>query len=465
MLPKRIFPILMALVLWGCRAQAPAGSSSQSVTAPTVRPRTGPPGRHGGFAIRVPQNGGTPQLYRMPGLSAWSSPLRGKLPPVQGVLGVDPEAGELFVQTTKNELLALDLESGRVDTVSADARVATIGPDGTVYAVDTSHRVSTLSGRVRLKWTRPLEGEPRELFGAADERLVAVIGGSQPSLVVASAAQPAVTHPLPADGDVAASRWADLVAVASDSGVTLLDPLGRRAAGFVSIADHPRALLFSPSGHRVYVGSRSGMGLAVIDRYSLKEIDGVALPTPAAALRLDPFGQWLLARPATGDSVWVVDLPIKRLVGGLATAWYADLPTISPDGALLMRRGNDVVSIRPDSLLDVGHVPGGASDFWVATDWAPRGAVEAASASDATGADSTAGAGNMYVQVSVSRNATWSQQMAEELTRAGLAAKVLPPATIDEGYRVVLGPYSTRDQAEAIGRKLGRPYWIYHPGE
>ena len=401
----------------------------------------------------------------MPGLSAWSSPLRGKLPPVQGVLGVDPEAGELFVQTTKNELLALDLESGRVDTVSADARVATIGPDGTVYAVDTSHRVSTLSGRVRLKWTRPLEGEPRELFGAADERLVAVIGGSQPSLVVASAAQPAVTHPLPADGDVAASRWADLVAVASDSGVTLLDPLGRRAAGFVSIADHPRALLFSPSGHRVYVGSRSGMGLAVIDRYSLKEIDGVALPTPAAALRLDPFGQWLLARPATGDSVWVVDLPIKRLVGGLATAWYADLPTISPDGALLMRRGNDVVSIRPDSLLDVGHVPGGASDFWVATDWAPRGAVEAASASDATGADSTAGAGNMYVQVSVSRNATWSQQMAEELTRAGLAAKVLPPATIDEGYRVVLGPYSTRDQAEAIGRKLGRPYWIYHPGE
>lgn len=413
----------------------------------------------------MPQNGGTPQLYRMPGLSAWSSPLRGKLPPVQGVLGVDPEAGELFVQTTKNELLALDLESGRVDTVSADARVATIGPDGTVYAVDTSHRVSTLSGRVRLKWTRPLEGEPRELFGAADERLVAVIGGSQPSLVVASAAQPAVTHPLPADGDVAASRWADLVAVASDSGVTLLDPLGRRDAGFVSIADHPRALVFSPSGHRVYVGSRGGMGLAVIDRYSLKEIDGVALPTPAAALRLDPFGQWLLARPPAGDSVWVVDLPIKRLVGGLATAWYADLPTISPDGALLMRRGNDVVSIRPDSLLDVGHVPGGASDFWVATDWAPRGAVEAASASDATGADSTAGAGNMYVQVSVSRNATWSQQMAEELTRAGLAAKVLPPATIDEGYRVVLGPYSTRDQAEAIGRKLGRPYWIYHPGE
>ena len=465
MLSKRYVPILTALLLWGCRAQAPAGSSSQSATAPTLTPQTGPPGRHGGFAIRVPQGGGTPQLYRMPSLAAWPSPLRGRLPAVQGVLGVDPEAGKLFVRTTKNELLALDLESGRVDTVSANAKVTTLGPDGTVYAVDSSHRVATLSGRVRLTWTRQLDGEPRELFGAADERLVAVIGGGQPSLVVASAAQPAITHPLPADGDVAASRWADLVAIASDSGVTLLDPLGRRDAGFVSIADHPRALVFSPSGHRVYVGSRSGMGLAVIDRYSMKEIDGVALPTPAAALRLDPFGQWLLARPPTGDTVWVVDLPIKRLVGGLATAWYADLPTVSPDGSLLMRRNDDVVSIRPDSLLDVGRVPGGAGDYWVATDWAPRGAVQASSASATAAADSAGGEGNMYVQVSVSRNATWSQQMAEDLTRAGLAAKVLPPATIDEGYRVVLGPYPTRDQAEAIGRKLGRPYWIYHPGQ
>ena len=428
-------------------------------------PRTGPPGRRGGFAIRVPQNGGTPQLYRMPGLTLWPTPLRGKLPAVEAVLGVDPEANELFVRTVKHELLALDLESGRVDTVTAEASVAALGPDGTVYAIDARHRVATLSHRVRLTWSRPLEGEPRELFGGADERLVAVIGGDHASIIVAAADQPPVTRPLPADGDVATSRWADLVAVASDSGVHLLDPLGRREAGFVPIADHPRALVFSPSGHRVYVGSRSGMGLAVIDRYALKEIDGVALPTPVAALRLDPYGQWLLARPPMGDTVWVVDLPVKRLVGGLPTAWYADLPTVSPDGALLVRSGSDVVSMRPDSLIAIGRVPGSASDFWVATDWAPRGAAQEANAGATASGDSLGGEGNMYVQVSVSRNATWSQQMAEELTRAGLAAKVLPPAPIDEGYRVVLGPYGSRDQAEAIGRKLGRPYWIYHPGQ
>jgi hypothetical protein len=413
----------------------------------------------------VAANGGAPQLYRLPTLTPWTTPLRGRLPAVERVLGVDPEASELFVRTVNREVLALDLESGRLDTVATDVQQATLGPDGTVYAVDAKHRVTTLSRRVRLTWPHPLTGDPTDLFGASNERLVATIGGDQPALLVAAADQPQASRPLPAEGDVAASRWGDLVAVASDSGVTLLDPLGRREPGFVPIADHPRALLFSPSGHRVYVGSRSGLGLSVIDRYALKEMDGVALPTPAAALRLDPFGQWLLARPTLGDTVWVVDLPIKQLVGGLPTTWLGDLPTVAPDGSLLLRRGDDVVAVRPDSLLETGRVSQGAADLWATTSWTPRGASASAGAGSSTAADSVGTEGPLYVQVSVSRNQTWSQQMANELTRAGLPAKVLAPVSADEGYRVVLGPYPTRDQAETIGRKLGRPYWIYHPGQ
>jgi len=53
--------------------------------------------------------------------------------------------------------------------------------------------------------------------------------------------------------------------------------------------------------------------------------------------------------------------------------------------------------------------------------------------------------------------------MAQQLSRAGLAASVLRPRGPDDGYRVVLGPYATRAQADAIGRKLGRPFWIYQP--
>ena len=31
-------------------------------------------------------------------------------------------------------------------------------------------------------------------------------------------------------------------------------------------------------------------------------------------------------------------------------------------------------------------------------------------------------------------------------------------------YRVVLGPYSTRDEAERIGRESRQSYWIYEGG-
>src|SRR5207237_8441175 len=95
---------------------------------------------------------------------------------------------------------------------------------------------------------------------------------------------------------------------------------------------------------------------AVTDGDDGREVDGVALPGPVAALRLDPLGRWLLARPTIGDSAWIVDMPIKQHTGIVPTQWQADLPAISPDGMLVFRRGADVVSMRPDSLIEAGGV-------------------------------------------------------------------------------------------------------------
>jgi len=419
--------------------------------------------RSPGVAIRLPAKGGTPQLYRLPRLTAVDGVLRGKLPPVQRVVGLDPESEFLFVTTAKHELLGLDLGSGRVDTVAVAIAHAALGPDGTLYAVDTLRRVTSLSRRTRFAWPQPLTALPRELFGATDQHLVGVI--PQDRLLVAAADQPPTVRPIAAGGDVTASRWGDLVAVASDSGVTFYDPLGRRDPAFVKLADAPRALAFSPSGHRIYVARRNVPGLAVIDRYERKEIDGVALPGPVAALRLDPLGRWLLARPAVGDSAWIVDLPIKRHTGIVPTQWHADLPAISPDGMLIYRRGTDVVSARPDSLTDIGKVTSAAADLWILTTWLPRG-VPASPVSTAAAESAGVGAeGPLYVQVSTSQNPEWSGHLADDLTRAGLAARVLAPQHPDDGYRVVLGPYPTRAQAEATGRRLGRPFWIYQPSQ
>jgi hypothetical protein len=414
-------------------------------------------------AIRLPAKGGIPQLYRLPRLTPVEGVLKGRLPAVERVIGLDPEAEFLFVTTAKRELLALDLGSGRVDTVATGVAQAALGPDGTLYAVDTTRRVISLSRRTRFAWPQALTALPRDVFGATDQHLVGVI--PQDRLLVAAADQPPTVHPIAAGGDVAATRWGDLVAVASDSGVTFYDPLGRRAASFVKLADPPRALAFSPSGHRIYVARRSVPGLAVVDRFERKELDGVALPGPVAALRLDPLGRWLLARPAAGDSAWIVDLPIKRHTGIVPTKWQPDLPAISPDGVLIYRRRDQVVAVRPDSLTELGAVDKAAGDLWVLTTWLPRGvpASVASAPSDSTAADGGP-EGLLYVQVSTSQNPEWSGHLADDLSRAGMNARVLPPQHPDDGYRVVLGPFTSRAQAEATGRRLGRPFWIYQPG-
>jgi hypothetical protein len=459
---SRLF-LCSAVALWGCRSQAPAAASSQQQYPQRVS-QLQVQARIPGVAIRLPAKGGVPQLYRLPRLTPVEGVLKGKLPPVERVVGLDPESEFLFVSTAKKELLALDLGSGRVDTVATGVAQAALGPDGTLYAVDTARRVLSLARRTRFAWPQALTALPRDLFGATDQHLVGVI--PQDRLLVAAADQPPTVHPIAGGGDVAATRWGDLVAVASDSGVAFYDPLGRRNPAFVKLGDSPRALAFSPSGHRIYVARRNAPGLAVIDRFERKEIDGVALPGPVSALRLDPLGRWLLARPAIGDSAWIVDLPIKQHTGIVPTQWQSDLPAISPDGMLIYRRRDEVLAVRPDSLTEVGKVTKAAGDLWVLTTWLPRG-VPATIAS--ARADSTAleggSEGPLYVQVSTSQNPEWSQHLADDLSRAGMNARVLPPQTPDDGYRVVLGPFPSRAQAEATGRRLGRPFWIYQPGQ
>jgi cell division septation protein DedD len=67
----------------------------------------------------------------------------------------------------------------------------------------------------------------------------------------------------------------------------------------------------------------------------------------------------------------------------------------------------------------------------------------------------------IYVQVSSTSNPEWATDLAANLRRAGMQASVLPPETDDEPYRVVLGPYPSREEAEATRRRLNMPSWIF----
>ena len=457
---------LASLALWGCRTQAPAEASSQVDSSQIVTRGIRIPGRAQAVAVRVPVGGGVVRAYRLPGLTEVANAVRGRIPPVDRVIGLEAEFDLLFLRTDKKEVLALDLESGRLDTVATGVEQATLGPDGTLFTVDGQRRVISLKRRVRFAWPQALSGMPRDLFGGGDQRLVAVVTQAPTRLITAGADQPPASREITLSGDVAAAFWGDLIAVAGDSGVTIIDPRQPRDSSFVPIPDHPRALLFSPAGHRLYVARRSGLGLSVIDRFTREEIDGVALPAPAATMRIDAYGRWLLARPAVGDTAWVVDLPVKSLRGAVVTEWEPDLPAVAPDGSVLVRQGSAIAAVRAETLEETGRVAGGASDIWIATGWLPRGlprAFDEPVPGSGAAIDSSGPEGPLYVQVSVSQNQAWSVENAEQLARAGLPARVLAPASPEEGFRVVLGPYPTRAQAEVIGRKLGRPFWIYQP--
>lgn len=438
----------------GCGGpRRPDGASSQPVNS-------GPPAA---TAIRVRQTGGPWQVYRLPDLAPIQSGTT-RLPRIDRLVGLDQETDQLFALTLRDELLAVDLLGGRIDTVATQVAAAVLGPDGTLYAVDRTHRVTTLKRRVRRVWPDSLPAAPRELFGAADQRLLVVDRVGDGRLITAGADQPPAVHALPRASDVTATLWGDVVATAVDSGVTLFDPLAHRSPVFVRLDDHPRAVAFSPAGHRLYVARRTAAGLAVIDRYTHDELDRVALPGPVAVLRPDPLGRWLLAAPPSADSVWLVDLPSRIVRGLVATPWSADLPAIAPDGTLLVRQADDAVAIDPDSLAERARVQGGAADLWLVSSWRPRG-MPVPTAGTAAAAAEASGEGPVYVQVSVSQNREWSTENAQQLARAGLPARVLAPRSLEDGYRVVLGPYPTRAEAEAIGRKLGRPFWIFQAGD
>jgi cell division septation protein DedD len=128
-----------------------------------------------------------------------------------------------------------------------------------------------------------------------------------------------------------------------------------------------------------------------------------------------------------------------------------------------------VADLARDTWPAVGRIADGAADLWLPLAWTPEAMETAAAGPDtsAAAADSTAPAAArtaVYLQVSSSQNPAWARDLAGQLRDAGLPASVLEPTGPDEGYRVVLGPYASREEAESAGRKLGRPFFIYQPG-
>jgi DNA-binding beta-propeller fold protein YncE len=422
--------------------------------------------------IRVPRGGGIVEAYAADSLRdpIWTA--RSAIGPVADLLGVNLEDRLLLAVDSARRLVAVDLESRGIRQLAQGIRSAVFVPDGSVYAVDDQGRVARYDLSTPTVYRPRLPGPARFRTGTLSDRFVAVTAGPSPELLVLSTERRLHATPVP-EGEAAATWWGDLVAVASGSDVALFDTDEPFRAATARVGGTVQHLTFSPSGHRLYASTEEGR-VVVIDRFTLERVGAVPVPGQPSAIRTDGSGRWLLARSARGDSAWVVDLATGRLVTGVATRWGPDLPTVAGAATLLVRTDGDVVArdlSRPDQP-ETGRVAGGSGDLWQVSTWLPREQARLAAraaesvlvAQDSLLVTDSATvpppADELYLQVSSSQNQDWSRELARQLTAAGYPARVFAPGTVDDGYRVVVGPYPTREEAEDVGRQLGRPYFV-----
>jgi hypothetical protein len=422
--------------------------------------------------LRLPRGGGIVEAYLADSLAepVWTS--RVPVGPVREVLGVNPEARLLLAIDSAGNLVAVDLESRGVRQLAAGVRFGAFVPDGSAYTVSAAQRVTRYDLSAPTSYRETLPEATRFRVGTLGDRFVVLTDSASPQLLIYNAERRVHASPVP-DGPIAATPWGDLIAIASGGQVSLFgtgEPFTTRA---FSAGGPVRQLAFSPSGHRLYA-ARDDRQVVVIDRFSLEPVATIHLSDSPAAIRTDASGRWMLARSASGDSAWVIDLATHRVAATVDTEWGSDLPTVAGAATLLARVDGDVVGfdLSRSGLPEIGRIVSAAGDLWLVSAWLPRDHARAAAlaaesvlvAQDSLLVSDTAAAAapadQLYLQVSSSQNPDWSRELARQLDAAGYPARVLEPASVDDGYRVVVGPYQSREEAEEVGRRLGRPYFI-----
>jgi hypothetical protein len=494
---KRLLPLLVLLA--GCpgsRSGAPDATAT-SGTRRTVQPALGA-GAIPIVALRIPSGGGALRVYLLPSLTPADWALGGRTSPAANVIGMDDAGRRLIYRDSMGTVKAFDLVAYRERPIEANSiyvgrgAITTLSSDGTLYGITPDGTVIESAPWGAIEWPNRLGRGVRDAFAGVAARLIAIRHTAEDTLALASReAGVSLKKAVPRAIARTASRDGDAVAFVTDSGLVVVEEREPEAPWYVRLPGSPAAAVFTPSGHRIYVALKARGEVAVVDRFTRRALATIQLPGPADALRTDPWGRVVFVHPgdAAGDETWIVSVVSNRLSGRVNTRWANDLPTVSEDGVLLLREGANVVARDIHSLDSLGTVVAGAADLWFVGRWKPtttpnvlrEGAREPAprrarpappatvaaprrSAPPAAAPAPAPTAERVWVQVSVSQNEKASRDLAAELGRSGHAAQVITPRSPGEGWRVVVGPYSSRSAADSAGRLLGRPYFILEPG-
>ncbi len=494
--------LALALVLaasTGCgRGDDPAASDSPTVMSAGGADR---------LLLRFARAGGPVRAFAYPDVDSlvWTS--RSTVPAVARVLGFDSDAGSVAAIDTKGVPLRVDLRTGDVARETKAKLSYVASQDGNaIYgvAIDGTIRRLTPEGEWRFK----PPAVPRELFPQSDGGLL-VVAEARNGTTVWRMHPPQEslvdTARLPLAQRAIGTPLGDRLYFTVDTGLIGVRARDLAPVPSVRVPQRIRAAITTPSGDRIYLLTAGSADLIVVDRYAEEIAARITLPDTSRELRMDPTGRFVLARAAKQDSMWVVAVATDSLIGRVATGWREDLPLVTPDGALALLRGNDVVLVDTETLETTRRVTGGGRDVWYFIEWngfRPRSAsldepvqfegMDTAPADSGDTLDPFAvtpspdsltprpdsvgvpprdttppppppvTSPGFTVQFAALRAEQAAIAAASEIEADGQRAHVVH--TTQGGldiWRVVLGPYPTRDAAEQAARRTGRSYWIY----
>ena len=495
------------LVALGCSGDA--GPADDHEAPPTLAQRG-----LDALLLRVPRAGGEARVFTYPALDSaiWSTTER--VPATDRVLGFDPEAGSVVLLGARGTPVRLDLRLGAIGQ-EANARVNALTTlDGSaIFGVDARGAVVRVTPSGTWRWTPPRPAT--EVFPQGDGALVVAAPEGDSATVLWRIYPPdtmrVAEQRIERQAKPVNVQAGDRVYYATSDGITGVRGRDLTPVPAVEL-EHPVARMIpTPSGDRVYLIADTAREIRVFDRYRERVTSSIELPGIASDLRMDPIGRYLLARTAQSDSVWVIAVGTDELVGTLPSAWRSDLPAVAPDGAIALLDRNDVVLADGPSGRGTRRIQGGGRDLWYFFAWngfrpraagiddpvtfagvvpdslALQGPDSLGSSSDSLlpgsgqfpipGSDSAARPPRPFpnpvpqgqpsiraftVQFYALMVEERARELASQIQVDGQRARVVP--SVQAGtpvYRVVLGPYPTRDEAERVGSRAGHVFWVF----
>lgn len=485
--------LALVVVLAAC-GQGDRQDDSTTRATPSVTAPRGPDN----LVLRIARTGGAARVYAYPRLDTvlWSG---SGAPAPARVLAFDDEAGTVAYEDTKGNPARIDFRQGGTGTVSKAKLTSLSSPNGSdIYAIGADGGVQRFSESGTWKWKPPLAA--RALFPQPDATLLVLAerkGGSVVWRIHPPSTNITDSIELPTVDRTLRTQVGDRLYLTADRELIGIRTRTMERTPDIGFDQPVELMAATPSGDRVFVVTKGDSAVQVVDRYREKISGQIGIGRGIAELRMDPLGRYLLVHPAKVDSVVVIALGTSRVIGALASDWRADLPFVAPDGGIALAQGKAVVIADGETLRVTARVADGATDFWYPLRWTgfrprdaaldqpvefPQPAIDSVALADsiARATDSLAAttSGGQTPPDSVARrpvgytvsfaallDGNKARDLASKIRVGSEQARVVTSSRDgSEIYRVVLGPYTTREDAERVGRAAKQSYWVYEGG-